>query len=746
MKTIYITYSNQKAKDVKTKVFDKVTTLDSLILELFEKNNFEIIIDDITANSIIYECLKGVEYFSYLDENSQSLKTIYDFIVLANRNSVEFKTLLNGKKLEAIKTINSNYQKYKQENFLVDIADIEKKVCDCWDSYFLYEDVYVDDFQVYDISYIKSKYQDMILQKLSNSKKIPNTFAKQSAKIIKPTNEVFDSIDEIKTALRISRKLLENGVSSDDILIVASDINEYAPLYKLHLDEYGLKGYSSIGTPLNSFHDISAPEFQTALNSYTTKLNHLKSLYQKLNLKLTKTIKDNLKSTIKVADEKVGIEITEPNQLIGLTKKYKHIIFIGTDINHFPPKANDNFLYTYQDEINYFYANSYFKSSQTQLSELKRVAENLYIITANYKDKRELKPSILLDKKFDDSIDISDIKSINQLSLEKKTILCDEGYFKSITSDDYTLYDGKGVAGFKVTHLSASQINSYNSCPLAYLYKNKLKLKSPKQTEDGFDAMEQGSLMHLCYEFFGRYIQKNCIKSIDKQELYNIMYEVSLEAYNHENTLKDKQENIHHKIFLTTLQAGLKNNSPAGLLAKFVDYYIEQADKFSYFQDTHFERCFYLDDDLKPTTDETNYFIKGFIDRLDNLKDKINIIDYKSKKVERLDKKKQKQIEELEDIQLALYLLYTSQVYPNKSYDAHLLSFKGNSKGVKFATLDDKLYTDEYEKRLKNLIHSTKQNIENGDFSFNNNDEDICGYCDIKFICHENILSKYREF
>jgi ATP-dependent helicase/DNAse subunit B len=48
----------------------------------------------------------------------------------------------------------------------------------------------------------------------------------------------------VKTAIKIARKLLEEGASSDDILIVASDTQEYAPLYKLFLDEYEIKGYS----------------------------------------------------------------------------------------------------------------------------------------------------------------------------------------------------------------------------------------------------------------------------------------------------------------------------------------------------------------------------------------------------------------------------------------------------------------------------------------------------------------------
>ena len=73
------------------------------------------------------------------------------------------------------------------------------------------------------------------------------------------------------------------------------------------------------------------------------------------------------------------------------------------------------------------------------------------------------------------------------------------------------------------------------------------------------------------------------------------------------------------------------------MLAKFVDYYIENAREFNYFKNTEFEKEFALDSGLKPyklkDKDDKNYFIKGFIDRFDNLEESISIIDYKSKKI-----------------------------------------------------------------------------------------------------------------
>jgi len=761
-KNLYITYSNQRARDLKGNTtinpFDKVITLDNLILEMFESKNFQFIINDTIGSSIIYEIIQdnSIEYFSYLDKDAVSLTTIYNFIIKCKRNSVEFDSLLSGEKIKAIENINKIYQDYKNKNNLADISDIEKIVLNNWNDTLKdnFDDIFVDNFIIEDISFIKSKIQEQILEKLSSYNAITQQSQDSSnSKIIQPLNIVFDNIDEVKTALKIARKLLEDGESANEILIVASDIAEYLPLYKLFLDEYGLQGYSSIGTPLCSFQNTSQPKIQRAMDQYRLQVQSLEALYNRLGLTLSDATKESIKASIKILDEKIGIELTEPNQLVGLNNTYKHIIFMGTDINHFPPTAKDNFLYSYEDDVKYFYANNYFSSSKTQLDELKRLSENLYIITANYSGKRELAPSILLDGKFDETIDLIDVKSISELALQKETVIPDvntKAYYESITSDELTKFDGSGVEGTTARHLSASQINKYMSCPLAYLYSNKIRLQAPNQNDEGFDVMEQGTLMHLCYELFGKNIKDTQNSSRDKEELYYLMYVISIEAYNHKDTVENRgEENIHHQIFLSTLQAGLNDERDVGLLAKFVDYYIERAEEFEYFQNTEFEKAFALDDDLKPyeikDNNDRNYFIRGFIDRFDNLENQINVIDYKSKKIGSKSgkhKETQEKIDELKDVQLALYILYVKQQYRGKEYYSSMLSFKGDSKASHFGELIHESFDDEYEEQLKGIIFDTRKKIKNGEFGFNNSDEKACEWCDYQFICHEGVLSK----
>lgn len=769
---LIITYSNQRLRTLKdndrhVNSIDKVITIDDFIIEEFEKKNLKIIIDEFIGSSIIYKLIKenSIEYFNYLKADADSLNIIYDFILKCNRNEVFFDRLLEGDKLKAIEKINSLYQEFKKNNSFVDLSDIETWFLKNIDNVKIskYKDVYIDSFFIQDLSFIKSKKQKEILDKYSVLKKLDEDKNTSSSPILKTSqNEVFDNIDEVKTAIKIARKLMQEGVSDNEILIVTSDINEYAPLYKLFLDEFDMKGYSSLGTRLNSYYSSNNFDVKNAILKYNSRLDELEAIYKKIGLELTANLKGKVKYQITIKDEKIGIEMTETNQLIGSNKRYKHIIFIGADINHFPPKAKDSFLCKYEDEVKYFYKDDFFLSSQTQYSHLKSLCDNLYILSASYSGKRELSPSIIVDKKFDIQIDVSDIVSVNELafmSVTKKTdCKNDEEFYKSIKSKEFTKFDGLDVDGLNAKHLSASQINKYNTCPFLYLYTNKLSLQSPVLEEEGFDAAEQGSLMHLCFELCGMNIKEKALKgeSFIGTDFRSLMFDISCDAYKQFMIESDLKENINHKIFLATLQTGLKDNRDDGLLAKFVDYFQEFKEELEYFKHSEFEKEFALDIELKPykikDKYDKNYFIKGFIDRFDNLESQVNIIDYKSKKVNRIDKDKLEQVRELKDIQLALYILYTSQEYPNKEYYSSLLSFKTSNPYVFFANLSNmkdikntENYCKEYEENLTKLIFDTKENIENGKFNFDNSDDKNCEWCDIKFMCHSNLLNKGLE-
>jgi RecB family exonuclease len=413
--------------------------------------------------------------------------------------------------------------------------------------------------------------------------------------------------------------------------------------------------------------------------------------------------------------------------------------------------------------VKYFYANSIYGSSKTLYDELKRLSENLYIVTASYKDKRKLSPSIIIDKDIKESFNISDIQSRGDVVKSGKKIECEElkEYQESIISKEFSTYDGANLGSFSNgDKLSASALNTYAKCPLQYYFSYILRLNAPKDEIEGFDAAQRGSYMHLCFEMFVKEIKKQKLQSLDKKSLYSLMKQISEEAYKSDEIQGlIKEENINHIIEKTVLQNGLDDieSQNKAELAKFVDYFVEN--EFDFFQNSNAEELFMLDDNFKPIDLETlseekiqqidkeKRFIKGFIDRLDNLKDGVNIIDYKSSVGSK--NKKDFTKENLKDYQLGLYMLYATQKYPNrKEYNAHLLSFKdGDSKPLQYYDTSISLstknhYDDEYEKTLKTQIKTIQKQINSGEFAFNNSDETVCKWCNFTHICHQNVLTK----
>lgn len=771
---LFITYSNQRARTVRAAssvgVFDRVVTLGAWIRECFEKRFIFTRIDEILAPSIMHHLIHTHHsaYFDYLDEQAQSLTIIYNFIVSAHRSRVPFEKILSGAKLDAMRTLDAHYQAYKKQHHLVDQADVERLTWEAFDQSWLddVENLYVDDFQVGDISYVESWVEAAFLERWVSMPRIPIEVRRNTqARLVRTKHEIFDDVDEIKTALKIARKLMQEGASSDVILIVASDITHYAPLFKLFLDEYGLKGFSSHGTKLLSYkHAQMHPAYRARIQA---EIATYRALFSRLGLAFSDAHSEHIAALQIIGDERIGIELTEPNQLIGTTKTYEHIIFVGTDINHFPPKFAQNFLYSHQEAIEYFYANNLFLDSKTQYETLKSLTKNLYVLTANYSGKRALARSIVIHEPITETIDVSDILGLSDRALLGQTQTPDAstaGYYQSITSHDYTPFDGKEVQDMKVAHLSASAINKYLACPLSYLYSYKLRVQPPKAASQGYDAAQQGTLMHLCFELFGRAIQSNAVRSLDEETLYALMHTCSQEAYAHPDSVASRGvENIHHKLYLAQLQTGLHtpieesfDHTHKGLLAKFVDYYIKHAQQFDYFSHTDFEAPFALDTKLEPceidSPTQQDVFIKGAIDRLDVLTNDVTVIDYKSSKIfSQIDKARTQKIQELKDVQLALYLLYVSQKYPNRNYHAHLLSFKGVNPYYHFANLSSVVspkegqsvhYDTAYESTLKARIFDVHRGILAGDFSFDAADETVCGYCDVKYLCHQSVLNK----
>lgn len=765
---LIITYSNQKARELKKSLknpLDKVVTLQFFVNEFSEKHSFKTLIEPIIATSFIYKTIKdeNIEYLDFIYLNSDTLDLIYDFILRTNASKVDLSKIIKDDKLKAIKLLSSKYSEFKNKNNLVDMNDIFQLAIDNFEKndFSKYSKIYLDNFIIENVKFYKSNLELELLELFSKiSIPLEQTINSNStAKLYKLNKQPFDINDEVESALKLSRKLLEDdeGLTSNDICIVTTDIGEYAPIFRLYLPKYELKGFDSKGISLKLFNSkkTSNQQVKIGFDAIEKKLKFYAECCKKyeINLDLVK-LKEKLISDTYILEDKIGIELTEANQLIGLNKQFEHIIFIGTDINHFPPKRSDNFLFTSNIAQKNFCENSYYENSLLQYNLLKKLAKNLYILHPKYKEKRELSSSIIIDKNIENLIDISNIQA-------KKEKIENEDFLISITSNEFTKYDGIDVLGLNANHLSASQLGSYAKCPLKYLYINKLRIRTPREDEDGFDVAQMGTLMHSCFESFAKKVQGN--KTLAIESFKSIMFDVLQEEYqsfiNNPNN-EIKEENIYHILYKYTLARGLQDNKVDGLLIKFIMYYQENKEELNYFINSEFEKEFALDSDLKPyklvDENDKNYFIKGYIDRFDNLENQVNIIDYKSKKANIILQDKIDEIINFKDFQLGLYTLFATQEY-KKDVDSYLLTFKSdNSLYTKFArvTTNNELipqnrgkntgvwYDEEYKDDLKANILLIKEKIEQGNFRFDSSDDTYCGYCELRFMCNKSLLIK----
>lgn len=255
---LIITYSNQKARELKKTLknpLDKVVTLSAFVNDFFEKNSFKTLIKPIITTSFIYKTIKEekIDYLDFISQNSDTLDLIYDFILKVNASRVELSKILKDEKLKVIEILNNKYQEFKYKNNLADLNDIFQFAIDDFstNNFSKYEKIYLDNFEIKNIKFYKSNLELELLNLFSKvSTPLEQTANNNSnAKLYNLEKQPFDINDEVQSALKLARKLLEDdeNLKSNDICIVTTDINEYAPIFRLYLPKYELKGFDSKG-------------------------------------------------------------------------------------------------------------------------------------------------------------------------------------------------------------------------------------------------------------------------------------------------------------------------------------------------------------------------------------------------------------------------------------------------------------------------------------------------------------------
>ncbi len=758
-----ITFAKQRAKTYKSNFPVLAYTLSEFINLIHERYSLKKEISFIESVYILTSIISNtrLKHFYYLKSKSDTIKQMADFFIKLKKNDIKIDYFKFPKNKEYdLKVLFEKYNDFLIKNNLSDLADIEKEVIKIVSNQ-NFSNLILDEFKYEKIKFITSKKQDEIYNILKKKTKpleieIKNNNAKQS-KI-----EAFNNFDEVKSALKKVRDLISDGVNIEDIKIVASDIVEYQLIFETLTNEYGLKGYTSIGVPLKNLLPLINGESENLLLKKAKKIffslkieaENISKRLKRYNINnTTEEILENLVENTYIKDPtKIGIELLETNQVFGYFH-IPHLIFIGCDIEHFPPKKSNNIFYTVYDDVNLFYANSLYESSISIYKYMKNISENLYIIHSKYRQKTPLSISFIIDKnikteKLITKVDYELLKENKRVKIENM-----EKYLEALKKQDKSEFDGKDVGKFEVKHLSASTLNLYLKCPRKYFYSKILRIRPPETEYDEIEDVVKGDIMHKCFEKFAKAL-KDKEFYLNDEDLERKMYDIAKNIY--QEIIKDKNlsENIYYKIFFEQLTKGLVNKSEkAGILKNFIEYLKEFKIDF---KNSRVEKDFFLDNELNIITSNDNCFIKGKIDRIDINENLIEIFDYKLKKVSGKDTKKLNEIENKEDVQLALYLYYANKEYPNKNIKASLISFNTsedtNKTHIEFAILANfevpkpknskgkhyVKYNDEYENELIEKIYEVKGRISNGDFEWNNMDEDFCNWCEYKLICKKN--------
>ncbi|SMC08414.1 PD-(D/E)XK nuclease family protein [Nitratiruptor tergarcus] len=721
----FITFTKERYKLYRNYFF---FTLSDFIYKLHQKYFHLKEISSYETEAILAYIIQtlSLQHFDYLDENSKSLKDLVSFLISVKRNELHIDDFeFESTKKSELKKILYAYNDFLNRHNLADLGDIEKNVYNLTKEKKIV--IIADQFENDNIHFFTSRLQ----------KKIFDNLDKEFADIkIEPSLQnhylvpSFNSFDEVKNALKIVRDLIENGENIEDIKIVASDIDEYYPLFKALFDEYGLIGYSTKGEKLKDLICINNQIAKAKYEALKTEAAQLKKRLEHYGIKRKNILKDLLEDR-RVLIKNNGIEITETNQIY-VYSNIKHLIFVGADITHFPPKREKNIFYV-KDYETKFFANSLYRSAIDIYEHMKRISTNLYVLYSQYQGKTKRVLSFIIDKNLPTyraktKADIEQIKENKRVTIE-----CMENFLKDLDSQQLDEYNGKNVGNFQVNALSASRINEYLKCPRIYFYKNILHLKAPIEESKEMEVTVQGMIMHKAFEAIVNYIKN---EKCDIQEIKDLKKDFAQKAYQEILAQEELEENIYTKLYFQKL---------LDILDNFIIYLVEDWKDKNRYKNSYMEEHFYLDEKLK-ISDEKNYFIKGVIDRID-VNDEVEIFDYKSKKTDKLDYDKIEEIIEIKDVQLGLYTYWVKQKY-QKSVTSSLITFNTNNIYVKFATLREcdapkisrgksqfACYNDEYEKRLKETIFNTKQNIENGNFVYNDSNEDVCKWCDYEVMC-----------
>ncbi len=251
--------------------------------------------------------------------------------------------------------------------------------------------------------------------------------------------------------------------------------------------------------------------------------------------------------------------------------------------------------------------------------------------------------------------------------------------------------------------LSPSSLNSYLNCPRDFLYSNILEIPT---FDEERESANYGRAMHQTLEWSIKQAKAN--NSYPQIEKIKEIFVKKLENQKFSSALK--KEEFQNR--------GIKS---------LTSYY-------PYFTETSTERIFGTEYSFDFVPIE-NYFIKGFIDRVEKNKDgTFALYDYKTGSA-----KPKSQIAEGKD-----YESYLNQLrFYKLAFETQNAGAKVAQAGLIFVEESENNHhqklCDEDNKIIREKIISTYENINNLKFEPSENSEKTCRYCSYKMLCNLDI-------
>lgn len=219
---------------------------------------------------------------------------------------------------------------------------------------------------------------------------------------------------------------------------------------------------------------------------------------------------------------------------------------------------------------------------------------------------------------------------LDELGISESSQACEDSYSTALfeKNEPKARYDPDTRSGsydVRNSPLSASKLKCLLTCKRQFYYRYIQKIKEAKMPNAPLDGEQIGTLLHkaLCYAFTEN-------KIIDEKTLIE-----SLKSYLHEQK-KDLDWRYHIDMWLGHLGAFAHNESK------------RYADGF---------RVFALEKPLY--TKYRGFILEGKIDRIDSKDNKLDVIDYKSGKI---NLSKEKDIQDCVDFQLEFYYLLANSL------------------------------------------------------------------------------------